>query len=141
MPSLSLVTGLQSSGKVAILVLTRRSVFLVPLTLLGRNKMAFGEARTLGFNNVPLAKLIVANTIINKNGLFFYNGTPARGSLFLAITNIAGTDAFGNIYAQGFNIGKWSAVTGVQQQHYGLDVNGFTYVVNSAGKTVINEQS
>ena len=103
--------------------------------------MPFGEARTLGFNNVPLAKLIVANTIINKNGLFFYNGTPARGSLFLAITNIAGTDAFGNIYAQGFNIGKWSAVTGVQQQHYGLDVNGFTYVVNSAGKTVINEQS
>lgn len=58
--------------------------------------MPFGEARTLGFNNQQIARLIVANTIINKHGIFFYSGTPAAGNLVVSIDADGTNDPFGN---------------------------------------------
>ncbi|HLK00463.1 MAG TPA: hypothetical protein VKU39_11220 [Streptosporangiaceae bacterium] len=37
--------------------------------------------------------------ILNSAGFFFYNGTPAHGTLILAIADAAGTDQFGNQYS------------------------------------------
>ena len=40
--------------------------------------------------------------IINQEGAFFYDGTPATGNLLLSIASAAGTDAYGNTYQAGF---------------------------------------
>lgn len=89
-------------------MLLRRSVFkalLTPLAAKGSKNMPFGEARTLGFNNQPLARLLVANSIINKNGLFFYSGTPAFGNLLGSLgVATSGIDKFGNAYITGDTI-------------------------------------
>jgi hypothetical protein len=64
--------------------------------------MSFGQARTQGFNNVPLARLLVANSIINSKGMFFYSGTPTLGNLIESVgVAVAGTDPFGNAYQAG----------------------------------------
>lgn len=79
---------------------------------------------------------MVRNGQIISGVALFYNGAPAKGSLFCAIAAAGGTDAFGNVYGQGFNVGVWSAATGLQAQHFGIDLNGKVYVVNPAQKTV-----
>ena len=38
---------------------------------------------------------------INASGAFFYSGTPAPGNLIASVTNVAGTDGFGNAYLAG----------------------------------------
>lgn len=76
------------------------------------------------------------NFVINSVGMFVYNGAPAKGTLILAIAETSGVDAFGNNYGQGFNVGVWSASTGNQLQHFGIDNNGKVYVANTAGLTV-----
>lgn len=43
--------------------------------------------------------------IINSSGVFLYNGTPATGNLVGAWASAAGTDSFGNTYAQGLAVG------------------------------------
>lgn len=45
---------------------------------------------------------------LNSNGLFFYSGTPASGNLIGSWAQTAGTDEFGNAYAQGICIGAVS---------------------------------
>jgi hypothetical protein len=39
--------------------------------------------------------------ILNSSGLFLYSSTPALGNLVTSITQAAGTDGFGNVYAAG----------------------------------------
>jgi hypothetical protein len=89
------------------------------------------------FGNLTLSGTFDGNDwVLNSTGFFFYTGTPAKGNLFMAIAQNSGTDGYGNSYGQGFNIGKWDASTGNQLQHFGLDDNGFVYVVDSAGAIV-----
>lgn len=52
------------------------------------------------------------NFIMNEDGLFFYDGTPAAGNLILSIADSAGTDEFGNAYVAG--LGVYSADGTVQ---------------------------
>ena len=78
-----------------------------------------------------------ADFIINSQGAFFYNGTPAKGTLIIALAASSGTDDFGNNYGEGANFGVWSAVTGNQLQHFGIDNNGNTYLANNADATVV----
>lgn len=49
-----------------------------------------------------LARLRVANSVINANGMFFYNGPPAAGNLFTSLgVTTAGADPKGNAYLTG----------------------------------------
>jgi len=41
--------------------------------------------------------------VINANGFFFYQGTPASGNLIYSISLAGGTDKYGNVYYQGAN--------------------------------------
>lgn len=61
--------------------------------------MGFPQAPTsIGFRNQPLQQLAAGNVILNKQGLFVYDGTPAFGNLiFSSISSAAGqTDKFSN---------------------------------------------
>jgi hypothetical protein len=50
----------------------------------------------IGFRNRVIAALQAGNTIINKQGVFIYNGTPGTGNLIFSIAS--GThDKFGNL--------------------------------------------
>lgn len=62
----------------------------------------FGNAYPQGFSIGPGSVFSGINFILNAQGLFFYNGTPALGNLIMSITPQSGTDSFGNIYQQGF---------------------------------------
>jgi hypothetical protein len=65
--------------------------------------MAVGQQGT-GFRNQKLPLLFVANSIINKHGMFFYSGSPALGNLIESVgVAVAGTDPFGNVYFAGDN--------------------------------------
>jgi hypothetical protein len=90
------------------------------------------------FNDGVFRGIVQAGTfegmdfIINSAGIFLYSGTPAKGNLIFAITNQSGTDAVGNAYLPLLNAGVWSAVTGAQLAHMGLDSNGNVYLGNAA---------
>jgi hypothetical protein len=45
--------------------------------------------------------------ILNSNGLFFYSGIPAANNLVGWITQSSGTDAYGNNYVAGLNVGGY----------------------------------
>jgi hypothetical protein len=85
---------------------------------------------------ITATSFIGTDFVINSSGEFFYNGTPALGNLFASIAPQAGTDAHGNVYGQGINIGVWNG-SGVQEQHFGIDLDGNTYLANSLGNTVV----
>lgn len=54
------------------------------------------------FNNLTIRGTFNGtNFIINEDGIFLYDGTPANGNLVVSITNTDGTDAFGNDYLNG----------------------------------------
>jgi hypothetical protein len=52
----------------------------------------------MGWQVVYVPFLFAGNTIINQNGIFVYNGTPAHGNLKASISGSSGTDDFGNAY-------------------------------------------
>jgi hypothetical protein len=99
------------------------------------------------FFNVTASGIITATEfagtdfVIDSAGEFFYSGTPALGNLIAAIApNAGGTDAYGNVYPQGTNFGKWNA-GGVLEQHFGIDDNGNIYLASSSGVTVVEGQT
>jgi hypothetical protein len=99
--------------------------------------MSFGNAVGQGFVN---PSEVITNIVViegTKGGLFVYNGVPARGSLIGVISGAAGTDPYGNVYGQGINFGVWSATTGLQEQHFGVDDNGNLYLVDATDTTRI----
>jgi hypothetical protein len=110
--------------------LVRKSIKSNPFVT-GTTGWSVNKDGSAEFNN-----LVIRNGQIVSGTALYYNGTPAKGSLFCAIAAAAGTDAFGNVYGQGFNVGVWSATTGLQAQHFGIDLNGKVYVVNPSAKTV-----
>jgi hypothetical protein len=54
------------------------------------------------FFDITATGSVTANTVVisgSGDGLFVYSGVPAYGNLILAISNAAGTDAYGNQYS------------------------------------------
>lgn len=83
------------------------------------------------FNNLTIRGTFFGTSyILNNNGGFFYNGTPAAGNLIMSLAPNAGIDQFGNAYFGGFNVGNQQAA------HFGVDTAGRVYVINSAGNRV-----
>lgn len=69
--------------------------------------------------------------------LVYSAAPPAKGNLILSVSAVAGTDSVSNNFGQGINIGTWSATTGNQLQHLGVDNNGRVYTVGPDGVTRI----
>lgn len=66
--------------------------------------MTFGLQPGFGFNE---PSVIVATQVIiigTGDGLFVYNGSPALGTLAIAITSQAGADKYGNSYNAGITV-------------------------------------
>lgn len=66
---------------------------------------------TAYFFNVFAAGTITGSTLVvdsANGGLFFYTGVPALGNLVGSWTSQAGTDPYGNTYAEGICIGVLS---------------------------------
>lgn len=54
------------------------------------------------FNNLTIRGVFEGNTfVLNSDGLFLYDGTPALGNLIASIAPAPGTDGFGNVYLDG----------------------------------------
>lgn len=54
------------------------------------------------FFNITAEGAVTANTVIvsgSGDGVFIYDGAPARGTLVVAIASAAGTDPYGNPYS------------------------------------------
>lgn len=67
------------------------------------------------FNNLVIRGTFDgADFEINSSGMFFYDGTPANGNLIIAIARAAGTDAFGNAYVRGIQLGEPSDTAQIQ---------------------------
>jgi hypothetical protein len=79
--------------------------------------------------------LLIITSGSGFTGLFIYSPGPGKGNLIASFAAQAGTDPYGNAYATGFNIGIWSAVTGSQAQHFGIDNQGRVYIVGPDGVT------
>jgi hypothetical protein len=99
-----------------------RQMIQSPNFITGVSGWTINKDGSAEFNNLTIRGTFAGtNFVINANGIFFYSGVPATGNLVLALTNSAGTDAFGNVYIQGITIGNNSGVqvllrivTGVQ---------------------------
>jgi hypothetical protein len=79
---------------------------------------------------ITATSFIGTDFVINSAGAFFYNGTPAAGNLFCSIASAAGTDAHGNAYGAGMNIGSQTG------PHLQVDLFGNLTVYNAAGDNV-----
>lgn len=65
------------------------------------------------FNNLTIrGSFFGTNFEINSTGIFLYNGTPALGNLFIALSNNIGPDRFGNNYTVGFNLFSTTGAAG-----------------------------
>jgi hypothetical protein len=66
----------------------------------------FGNAYPQGLNvkagSISGTTFNGTDFILNSNGMFFYNGTPALNNMILSIAQFNGTDALGNAYLSGF---------------------------------------
>jgi len=85
------------------------------------------------WTNQIVSQVIIVGT---AGQILVYSGSVAKGNLIASLSGASGTDSVGNNYGQGFNVGVWSASTGNQLQHFGIDNNGKVYIANSTGATV-----
>lgn len=53
---------------------------------------------TISGSTISSSTFTGSDFILNSNGLFVYNGTPANGNMIASIAATAGTDGFGNAY-------------------------------------------
>lgn len=84
------------------------------------------------FNNLAIRGTFNGtNFIINSTGAFFYSGTPATGNLIVSVTNVSGTDAFGNAFQQGTT--SYGTLPGPFVQMFGAT---FTLSSNAAATTI-----
>jgi len=87
------------------------------------------------FNNLTIRGTFLGTDFIVSNaGAFFYSGAPANGNLFASIASVSGTDAFGNAYGAGLNIGDQAAA------HFGVGVTGRWSAFNASDQPVIRVQ-
>lgn len=67
----------------------------------------------MGWNSLAvLAQLVIIEG--PDDGLFVYDGTPAKGNLIASVASAAGTDDLGNPYVKGF--GTYASATGAVSQ-------------------------
>lgn len=72
------------------------------------------------FNNLVIrGEFRGTEFIIDSDGLFLYNGTPALGNLIGSMAGASGVDQFGNAYDAGFTMGDNAANTYVQMSSLG----------------------
>lgn len=92
--------------------------------------MAFGQQGQQGFRNQLIPLFEAGHTfVVNRNGIFVYNGTPAAGNLVASMTVTNGTDSFGNAYL-GPGIFAYNASTG---QAVGLQDSSLTTLTGPIG--------
>lgn len=75
-------------------------------------------AGTIAGSSITSSTFAGTDFVINSAGLFFYGGAPAAGNLMMALARVAGSDSFGNAYAQGLTI---------------MNSNGFAVVAGLTG--------
>jgi len=83
-----------------------------------------------GFRNTGT---VIANTVIvfgTGGALLFYNGTPALGNLFLAISPNGGTDTFGNVYLPGIDCGISNTIVHIYNKASNIGVIDFPTQIN-----------
>lgn len=93
----------------------------------------------MGWQTVVATVFQAGNRIVlNRNGLFIYNGSPANGNLIVSATFASGTDSFGNTYFAGINsfgqssVGRGFVNVSVDQS------SGNTQVTMQAGSPLAN---
>lgn len=85
-------------GGALVIPIIRSPNFSIPAKT-GWAIMANGDAY---FFNVTAEGAVTATSVIvngSGDGVFVYDGTPAKGTLVVAITSASGTDNFGNAYS------------------------------------------
>lgn len=90
-----------------------------------------GRDGTAEFNGATFRGTVVVQS---NQAVLFYSGVPAAGNLVLAIAPVAGTDSFGNTYAEGMSVISGSdalvaGLTGGSPLIYG--VTGNSNITNS----------
>jgi hypothetical protein len=115
------VSGVTGSGSLALAPLAFTGAGLAGLTGSGSLALAPLAFTGAGSPTGPVAPL----------GIFIYTGTPALGNLAISVTPVSGTDAFGNAYGSGLNVGNQAAA------HFGADKTGDIFIANALGQNVI----
>jgi hypothetical protein len=85
------------------------------------------------FNNLTIRGTFLGlDFIINSNGAFFYNGTPALGNLKISIvSNGGGVDSFGNVYLDNITTYNVANANGGYAQLASNPSTGIPFVVLS----------
>jgi hypothetical protein len=90
----------------------------------------------MGWQIVYVPFLFAGDTIINQNGVFIYNGTPAFGNLKVSIAGTAGVDEFGNVYTDNVATYNVANANGGYAQLASNPVTGIPFLVlNPPGAT------
>ena len=76
---------------------------------------------------VTATSFLGTDFVINSAGVFFYNGTPAPGTLTGSWANSAGTDAYGNAYPAGLRTNTPNTNLGVHLINAQLIFDGSNY--------------
>jgi hypothetical protein len=73
----------------------------------GYNAISFNNGAITPYSNTTYGGTYTTtnSVIINNKGEFVYSGAPALGNLIASIAGAAGTDAFSNAFAKGFQTG------------------------------------
>lgn len=80
---------------------------------------------------ITATSFIGTDFLINSAGAFFYTGAPANGNLFCSIASAPGTDAFGNAYGSGVNVGNQAGA------HLAISTAGDLLVANASDEPVL----
>lgn len=95
------------------------------------------------FNNLTFRGTFRGNEIIiNADGIFLYNGTPALNSIVGSWASVDGTDEFGNAYHAGFSL--YDGTTGTITNYIGgpdnlmFNIQGSEYVGMSIGNLILS---
>lgn len=83
----------------------------------------------MGWQVVYVPFLFAGNTIINQNGIFVYNGTPAFGNLKVSIAGQSGVDDFGNPYVDNVDAYNVAVPGGGYAQIAANPVTGMPFLV------------
>jgi hypothetical protein len=64
----------------------------------------YGHSYPEGFSISGSSIIEGVDFVINQDGAFYYNGTPAAGNLILSLAAVAGSDTYGNPYPAGLGV-------------------------------------
>jgi hypothetical protein len=88
-----------------------RQMIQSPNYIIGVSGWTINKDGSAEFNNLTIRGTFAGTDfVVDSSGIFFYNGTPAAGNLILALTNVGGSDSFGNTFIQGVTVGNDAGV-------------------------------